>query len=288
MSTTPTASPPTDPSTSTSAVGAAPSRSSPTTSPRPSSTSPGRDSDQVRVSASDDGRVLAVEVPRHRRLGSPPRLDITVRIPSGSTVDLGTASASITTRGLLAKADVKTASGEVSIEQVDGDCHADAASGDVAPRHDRWRRPPARARPATCGSPAWAVAARPKSASGAVDIGWAGDLVSARQRLGRRHGARRRPRRGGLQVDVRRRRRRRAQGHARVARPHHRVRPHHLWPRSRRRRRAAAGGGPHGEGADGERQHHDQPRAAPTRPPPEALPAPGGSTTVASRPERRS
>jgi DUF4097 and DUF4098 domain-containing protein YvlB len=138
----------------------------------------GRDSNQVRVGLSNDGRVLAVEVPRHRWLSSPPRLDITVRIPSGSTVELGTASASITTRGPLAKADVKTASGEVSIEQVDGDCHADAASGDLALGTIGGA---VRLRSASGDLRVARVVGRctAKSASGAVDIGWAGDLVSA-------------------------------------------------------------------------------------------------------------
>jgi len=138
----------------------------------------GRDSNQVRVGLSGDGRVLTVDVSRYRRLGSPPRLDITVRIPSGSTVELGTASASVTTRGALAKADVKTASGEVSVEQVDGDCHADAASGDIAlgtiGGAARLRSASGDLRVARVGGRCSA-----KSASGAIDIGWAGDLVSA-------------------------------------------------------------------------------------------------------------
>ena len=119
----------------------------------------GRDSGQVRVGLSSDGRVLDVDVARLRRLGSPPRLDITVRIPSGSTVDLSTASASLITRGPLAKADVKTASGEVSIEQVDGDCHADAASGDIA-LGTVGGAVDCAARRATSGSPRSAGAAR--------------------------------------------------------------------------------------------------------------------------------
>lgn len=138
----------------------------------------GRDSAQARIGISGDGRVLTVEVPRHRRLGNPPKLDITVRIPTGSTVDLGTASASITARGPLAKADAKSASGEISIEQVDGDCQADAASGDIAVGTVggavRLRSASGDLRVARVGGRCSA-----KSASGAVDVGWAGDLVSA-------------------------------------------------------------------------------------------------------------
>jgi DUF4097 and DUF4098 domain-containing protein YvlB len=119
-----------------------------------------------------------VEVPRSWRPGGHPRFDITVRLPKRSTVDLGTASATISTRGVLAEAHAKTASGEVSIEQVEGDCKVHAASGDIklgtiggivdiktASGDLRVARVSGR-----CSA---------KSASGAVDIGWAGDLVSA-------------------------------------------------------------------------------------------------------------
>src|SRR5688572_17255748 len=65
----------------------------------------------VRVNASDDGRRVSVEVPRSWRPGGPPRFDITVRLPVRSTVDIGGASASVSTQGVLATAEVKTASG---------------------------------------------------------------------------------------------------------------------------------------------------------------------------------
>jgi DUF4097 and DUF4098 domain-containing protein YvlB len=91
----------------------------------------GRDAAQTRVEASDGGRIVTVTVPRHRRLGNPPRLDITVRLPQGSTADLATASASITTKGELGRVDVRTASGSVSVEQVSGDVGARSASGDI-------------------------------------------------------------------------------------------------------------------------------------------------------------
>ena len=132
----------------------------------------------VRVSASGDGRRVDVDVPRHRRLGSSPRVDIIVRIPTSSTVDLGTASASLATRGVLAKADARSASGEISIEQVEGDCRAHAASGDIAlgtvGGAVDLKSASGDVRVARVGDRCSA-----KSASGAVDIGWAGDLVSA-------------------------------------------------------------------------------------------------------------
>ena len=138
----------------------------------------------VRVSASDDGRKVSVEVPRSWRPGGPPRFDITVRLPLRSSVDLSAASASITTTGVLAGADAKTASGSMSIEQVEGDCQAQSASGRVE-----------------LGTIGGAVSVKTASgdlrvarvggrctartASGAIDVGWAGDLVSAVSASGR-------------------------------------------------------------------------------------------------------
>lgn len=89
------------------------------------------DGPHARVDASDDGRVVTVSVPRHRRIGNPPRLDITVHLPQGSTAGLATASASITTTGPLDEVEVRTASGSVSIEEVAGDARAHSASGDM-------------------------------------------------------------------------------------------------------------------------------------------------------------
>ena len=138
----------------------------------------GRDRALARVSASDDGRRVSIDVPRHRRLGNAPRLEITVHVPTGSTADLGTASASIATRGRLARADAKSASGPISIEQVEGDCHAHAASGDISlgtiEGAATLKSASGDLRVARVGGRCTA-----KSASGAVDVGWAGDLVSA-------------------------------------------------------------------------------------------------------------
>ena len=132
----------------------------------------------VRVSASDDGRKVTVEVPRSWRPGGMPRFDITVRLPLRSAVDLGAASASITTKGVLASAEAKTASGALSIEQVEGDCHAHSASGDV----DLGTIGGSVNLKSASGDLRVArVAGRctARTASGAVDVGWAGDFVSA-------------------------------------------------------------------------------------------------------------
>jgi DUF4097 and DUF4098 domain-containing protein YvlB len=132
----------------------------------------------VRVSATDDGRDVTVEVPRTWRPGGHPRFDISVQLPLRSSADLGTASASVSTRGLLAAVDAKTASGALSIEQVEGDCRAGSASGDIAL--------------GTIGGTVSLKSASgdlkvarvtgcctARTASGLVDVGWAGDLVDA-------------------------------------------------------------------------------------------------------------
>jgi hypothetical protein len=139
--------------------------------------------DQARVEASGDGRTITIDVPRHRKLGNAPRLDITVQLPEGSYLDLGTASASIDARGPVAQADVRAASGAVSIEQVTGDVDARSASGDV--------------RLGTVGGAARLKSAsgdllvasvggvcNAHTASGAIDVGWAGDTVGAKSASG--------------------------------------------------------------------------------------------------------
>jgi len=132
----------------------------------------------VRVSASDDGREVAVEVPRSWRPGGHPRFDITVRLPLRSSVDLGTASASVNTRGVLAAADAKTASGALSIEQVEGDCRAGSASGGIElgtiGGTASLKSASGDLRVARVGGGCTA-----RTASGAVDVGWAGDAVNA-------------------------------------------------------------------------------------------------------------
>ena len=149
--------------------------------PRPSSTSPAATSGQrARVGVRRRPRGRSSTCPVIRRLGSPPRLDITVRIPTRLHGRPRPPRRRASPPAVaLAKADVKTASGEVSIEQVDGDCHADVRERRHRPRHGRWHRPTARARRATSASPASAGAARRSRRRAPIDIGWAGDLVSA-------------------------------------------------------------------------------------------------------------
>lgn len=114
-----------------------------------------------------DGDRLTVEMPE-RLVGFSlrrRRVDITITVPTGSSLTSRTASARIDASGRYATAKVNTASGEVTIEQVDGDAEVHCASGDV-----------------TVGS---ARATRVHSASGRVRIEHAAGDVEVHSASGR-------------------------------------------------------------------------------------------------------
>jgi hypothetical protein len=78
------------------------------------------------------GDRLRIEVPEKRGwLGRTPEYAITVRCPAGSRLRLRGASTDVTARGRLREAEVKTASGDVLLDAVDGPTQVDSASGDV-------------------------------------------------------------------------------------------------------------------------------------------------------------
>ncbi len=141
------------------------------------------DGDQAHVEASSDGRTITVDVPRHRRLGNAPRLDIVVHLPEGSYLDLGTASASIVARGTVATAEVKAASGAVTIEQVTGDVDGRTASGDIrlgtVGGSVRLKSASGDVQVASVAGTCTAT-----SASGSIDVGWAGETVGAKSASG--------------------------------------------------------------------------------------------------------
>jgi DUF4097 and DUF4098 domain-containing protein YvlB len=88
------------------------------------------DVDDVRVEQRGDEIVVEVR----NRLGFRNRQEYEVRIqaPLRARLALETAAARVETRGALRAAEVKSASGEVSVEQVDEDVSVRSASGDVA------------------------------------------------------------------------------------------------------------------------------------------------------------
>ena len=90
--------------------------------------------DAVRVELR--GRDLAVEVPERRGFfGRNPRFVVRMRVPKGSRLGARCRSADIETRGPLESADVKTASGDVSVERAERDVRAQTASGDISVEH---------------------------------------------------------------------------------------------------------------------------------------------------------
>jgi DUF4097 and DUF4098 domain-containing protein YvlB len=87
------------------------------------------DSTVVRL----DGNRLTVEMP-DRLVGFSlrrKRVDITITVPTGSSLSSRTASARVTATGRYATAVVHTASGEVSLETIDGDAEVHCASGEI-------------------------------------------------------------------------------------------------------------------------------------------------------------
>jgi DUF4097 and DUF4098 domain-containing protein YvlB len=87
--------------------------------------------DAVRVELR--GSDLSVEMPERRGFfGRNPRFLVRMRVPQGSRLGARTRSAEVETHGLLESADVKSASGDVSLERVERDARVQTASGDVS------------------------------------------------------------------------------------------------------------------------------------------------------------
>lgn len=84
----------------------------------------------TRVELSADGTRLDIEPPE-RRFGSTGKLGMIVRLPTGSQVDVTTASADLLCRGELGGLEATTASGDVAVDEVDGNAGIRTASGDV-------------------------------------------------------------------------------------------------------------------------------------------------------------
>jgi DUF4097 and DUF4098 domain-containing protein YvlB len=86
--------------------------------------------DAVRVDLRGDR--LQIEMPERRGFfGRNPNFAVRVRCPQGSRLAARTRSAHVEARGRLESADVKSASGDVELEQVERAASAQTASGDV-------------------------------------------------------------------------------------------------------------------------------------------------------------
>ena len=80
-----------------------------------------------------EGNTLVVQAPEAGgwQLRRSPNLAVTVRVPTGSSLAVRTASADVRAHGQFATAEVRTASGDVRIDEVTGDTRAESASGDL-------------------------------------------------------------------------------------------------------------------------------------------------------------
>jgi DUF4097 and DUF4098 domain-containing protein YvlB len=99
--------------------------------PRDSSSEAAELAERTRVELTDGGRRLLVEVPERRGLLGfrSARVDVRVTVPTGSTVATKAASADVTCAGHFAAVTVHTASGDATVDDVDGDVEMHAASG---------------------------------------------------------------------------------------------------------------------------------------------------------------
>lgn len=82
---------------------------------------------------SDGGHELRVEVPKHKRLlpgFGDAQVLIRIRVPHGTDLDAGTASADVVATGRMGAVDVRTASGDVSVEDAQA-TQVKTASGNV-------------------------------------------------------------------------------------------------------------------------------------------------------------
>jgi DUF4097 and DUF4098 domain-containing protein YvlB len=81
-----------------------------------------------------EGDTLFIQTPQSSgwQFWRSPRLGITVRVPTGSSIAAKTASADLRAAGRYAAAHVNTASGDAAVEEVTGDARLESASGDLA------------------------------------------------------------------------------------------------------------------------------------------------------------
>ena len=83
----------------------------------------------------DGGTEVIVHVPEERRFGifrDSAEVRMSVRCPEGARLVVRSASADVRARGRFSAADVETASGDVEVDEVEGEVRAKAASGDLS------------------------------------------------------------------------------------------------------------------------------------------------------------
>ena len=93
----------------------------------------------VGVRPTGAGHEVYVELPKRRGfLGRGPKLAIRIRCPQGADVDCGSSSADLSATGSFGAVAMKTASGDVAVDEC-GELQVASASGDVHARHVRGR-----------------------------------------------------------------------------------------------------------------------------------------------------
>jgi len=65
------------------------------------------------------------------QVGSGPSIRASIRVPSGSSVEVASEAADVNATGRFDRADIKTAAGDVRLEEVEGDVRVKCVSGDV-------------------------------------------------------------------------------------------------------------------------------------------------------------
>lgn len=129
------------------------------------------------------GGRLTVHVPKRIQLRGDAPLDLTVELPEGSSVTVGTASADVSCTGSLGSLDAHTASGDVTAARVAGHASLSTASGDIG-----LQEVTGDVRLQTASGDAVIRRADgeiiAKTASGNLAIGQAGPLVQARTASG--------------------------------------------------------------------------------------------------------
>lgn len=93
----------------------------------------GRDDLASAVKVSCEAGVLSIAAPGRSRIFSfhSPAFDVTVGVPPGSSCQVDTAAADLRCRGELGALTARTASGDVTADQVTGRTEVSTASGDV-------------------------------------------------------------------------------------------------------------------------------------------------------------
>jgi DUF4097 and DUF4098 domain-containing protein YvlB len=89
----------------------------------------GRHADEAVVS--QDGKQISVIAPKSRLLGGDSKLDMTITVPMDSALAVRTGSAGVSATGSYRGGQVKSGSGDVTIEILDGPAVVETGSGDI-------------------------------------------------------------------------------------------------------------------------------------------------------------